>query len=577
MRPGTDHFWSVRRLLLLFFLSPCHLVTLSPCHLQAETDADADEETLRAARLPADGPSLLTVFRKRTPNADTQARIKALIAQLGSDSFTEREEASEELAGYGVEAAGLLRAAVRQGDLEIRWRARDALAVIEQNEVSAEVLIAALHVLGRSKPPRLAEVLLDYVPHAANADVTEEVCLALIAAAPRDGEADPWLARALTAASPIQRGVAGAALCRGGSRKQLAAVRRLLRDPDADVRRRIALALLEARDKAAVPVLIDLLAELPQEYAEHIESMLLQIAGDTAPVGQAFQPDSQPLRQAGKSDLRDAWADWWRRQGDALDLAKIELAPKWRGYTLAVCTTAAVRGRGVRNGMVRELDTRGRTRWEMKGLAYPVDAQVLDEHRVLVAEYRSGQVTERNHSGDILRRIDVPDMPLEARRLPNGNTFIVTRSLVMEVDRAGKEVWRVWPKITIAAACPLPRGQLAICALSGELVRIERTGKVLAEKDIATRFRPYGTHIQALPNGHVLVPLFNENKVSEFDRDGREVWSVRFARPASAQRLPNGRTLVAGLGSNTIVELDKNGREVKSISCPGPLMCVSGR
>jgi hypothetical protein len=538
----------------------------------AETDADEDEEALRAARLPADGPSLLAEFRKRTPDADTQSRIKALIAQLGSDSFTEREEASDELAGYGVEAAGLLRAAIRQGDLEIRWRARDALALIEHNELSPDVLIAALHVLGRRKPPRLTEVLLEYVPHASNADITEEVCLALASAALHDGEPDPRLMRALTAAAPIQRAIAGAALCRGGGRKQLPAVRRLLLDPDSDVRRRVALTLLEAREKAAVPALIDLLAELPLEQAEYVESMLLQVAGDTAPRGSL---------EAARGRFRNAWADWWKQYGDEIDLAKIELAPKWRGYTLAVCMFA-MRGRGVRAaGSILELDAQGRTRWQMQGLMRPVDAQVLDEKRVLVTEYMPGQVTERNYNGDILRRIDVRDSPLdaplEARRLPNGHTFLVTRSLVMEVDRDGKEVWRVWPKNTIAAACLLPRGEIAICTLNGQLVRLDRTGRVLAEKDIATRFHPYGTHIQALPNSHVLVPLLYENKVAEFDQNGREVWSVRYAQPASAQRLPNGRTLVAGYASNTIVELDKSGNEKKSTLCNGRLMCVSGR
>lgn len=568
MRPATDHFWSVRRLVLLFLLSLCHFVILSPCHLRAEADSDEDEEVLRAARLPVDGPALLAIFRKRTPDADSQARIKTLIAQLGSDSFTEREEASEELASFGVEATGLLRAAIHHGDLEIRWRARDALTTIEQNDLSADVLIAALRVLVSRKPPGLAEVLLAYVPYAANPDVTDEVCLALAAAAVRDGETVPRLVRALTASSPIQRAIAGAALCRGGGRQQLPAVRRLLRDPDSHVRSRVALALLEARDKAAVPVLIELLAELPLTEAEHVEAILLQLAGDAAPKGDL---------EAARGKYRDDWADWWRHESGALELEKIELAPNWRGYTLAVCMTA-IRGRGARTGAILEIDSRGRTRWQLKGMDFPVDAQVLDERRVLVTEYRTGQVTERNHNGDILRRIDIPDTPLEARRLPNGNTFIVTRGRILEVDRAGKEVWKVSPGIgTIISACPLRGGQIAVCCLTGELVRLDHTGKVLAQSDIARRFRPYGTHIQGLPNGHVLVPLYYDNKVVELDRNGREVWSVSYVQPASAQRLPNGRTLVAGFASNTIVELDKNGREVKSIPCNGRLMCVSGR
>lgn len=536
----------------------------------ADVDSDADEQALRTAKLPTEGPSLLAEFRKRTPDEDSQARIKALIAQLGSDSYTEREEASEELASCGVEATGLLRAAIRQRDLEIRRRAREALATIEQNEVSADVLVAALRVLRRCKPTRLSEVLMDYVPFAANAEVAEEVCSTLAATAVRDGDSDPRLIRALTAASPSQRGIAGAALCRGGDRQQLTSVRRLLRDPDMYVRRRVALTLVESREKAAVTVLIELLAELPLADAEQIETILLQIAGETAPLVNVDTP---------RPKYRDAWAEWWRSRGEAIDLAKIELAPHWRGYSLAILMAGGIRGRGIRTGTILEVDAQGRTRWQLQGLFTPVDAQVINEKQVLVTEYSPGQVTERNLNGDVVRRIPVSDMPLEARRLPNGNTFITTRNQVIELDRNDKEVWSSNGNIAgmIVAACRFRGGEVGICHRTGDFVRVDRKGKILASFRVGRLFRPFGTHIQALPNGNVLVPLFYDNKVVEFDPKGREVWSVQFARPTSAQRLPNGRTLVAGYGSNTIMELDPNGREVKSTPCLGRLQCVSGR
>jgi hypothetical protein len=545
-----------------------------------EADTDADEQTLRAARLPLESPSLLALFRKRTPDADTQARIKSLIAQLGSDLFSEREEASEGLAECGVAAVGLLRKATHHTDLEIRRRARDALALIEQNDLSSDILIAALRVLGHRKPPRLAEVLLDYAPHAADADIIEEVCLSLAAAIVPDGDADPQLVRALADHSPIKRAVAGAALGRSGCRKQLPAVRRLLRDPDLQVRRRVALALVEAREKAAVPVLIDLLTQLPRAEAEQVESMLLQLAGDSAPKGSLTddRPDTAPHERGKRGRYRDAWAEWWKQHGDGFDLARAELSPKWRGYTLAICMTT-MRGRGIRSsGCLLEFDSLGRTRWQMKGLFYPVDAQVLDEKRVLVTEYSPGQVTERNHNGDILRRINVPDFPLEARRLPNGNTLITTRSRVFEVDRNEKEVWTTnLFQNNIVAACPLRGGEIGICRRSGEFVRMDKNGKTLASFPVGRLFRPNGTHIQGLPNGHILVPLMYDNKVVEFDKDGHEVWSASYPRPVSAQRLPNGRTLVASYGSNTFAELDKSGREVKSQRCDAPLMSVRGR
>jgi HEAT repeat protein len=537
--------------------------------ISQETDTEADEQALKTAKLPIDGPSLLAVFRKRTPDEDSRARIKSLIEQLGDDAYTEREEASEELASCGVEATGLLREALHHSDLEVRRRAREALTSIEQNELSADVLVAALRVLRLRKPPRLTEVLLDYVPFAASTEVAEEVCSTLAATAVRDDDSDPRLLRALTAASPIQRGIAGAAFCRGRDRRHLSAVRRLLRDPDMYVRRRVALALVEMRENAAVPVLIKLLEELPLADAEQVETLLLQIAGEAAPLVNMDES---------RRKYRDAWAEWWQSRGEAIDLAKIELAPHWRGYSLAILMSG-VRGRGVRTGTILEVDGQGRTRWQMQGLFTPVDAQVINEKRVLVTEYSPGQVTERNLTGDVVRRIPVSDMPLEARRLPNGNTFITTRNQVVELDRNDKEVWSSSGAIAgmIVAACRFRGGEVGICHRTGDFVRVDRKGQVLASFRAGRLFRPFGTHIQALPNGNVLVPLFYDNKVVEFDPKGREVWSVQFARPTSAQRLPNGRTLVAGFGSNSIVELDRSGREVKSTPCLGRLQCVNGR
>jgi hypothetical protein len=557
------------------------LACISASATAARSDTDADEEVLRRAGMPADAPSLLTLFRKRTPDADSRARIKSLIAQLGSESFSEREESSEELAGCGIAAVGLLRAATHHTDLEVRRRARDVLAIIELNDLSTEVLIAALHVLGRRKPAQMIEVLLNYAPHAGDGEIAEELCLTLASSARRGGVVDQQLVLALADESSIKRAVAATALCRADCREQLPAIRRLLREADAQVRRQVALALLEARDKSAVPVLIELLAELPRAEAEHVESMLLQVANDAAP-----QISLDGVRHAipmGRDKCRDAWADWWKEHGNGLDLAKVDLSPNWRGYTLAICTTAFRGGRGglrgAQFGSVLELDAQGRTRWQLKGLSYPVDAQVLDERRILVTEYRQAQVTERNHEGDILRRIVVSDLPMEARRLPNGNTLITTSNRVFEIDRNDKEVWTTNGnhQDTIAAVCPFRGGEIGVCYRSGEFVRMDKKAKVLASFHVGRMFRSTGTHIQGLPNGHVLVPLFYDNKVVEFDEEGREVWSTSYTQPICAQRLPNGRTLVAGYFNTFYVELDKNGREVKSQRCEAPLMFVSGR
>ncbi len=312
------------RCLALFLLMV--LTNLCVSAVGAEADTEAEEDMLRAAHLPTDRTRFIdscSASARRMPNRS--ANIETLIAQLGSNSFPLREEASEELADSGVAAAGLLRQATRHADLEIRWRARRALSLIEPSDLSADVLIAALRVLARRKPARMAEVLLDYAPHAVNADVAEELCLTLTSATVRDGKADPILVRALTDKTSIKRGASGAALCRAGCRQQLSAVRRLLRDPDPHVRRRVALALLEARDKAAVPVLIELLAVLPRGETGSIESVLLQLAGDTPPKDPLDDRRDAVPTDAERVKYRDAWANWWehRRRCARLDQNRV--------------------------------------------------------------------------------------------------------------------------------------------------------------------------------------------------------------------------------------------------------------
>src|SRR5579875_2813879 len=53
--------------------------------------------------------------------------VAQLIAQLGSDEYREREQASQRLGALGEAAVPRLRAALNSSDLEIRFRARDVL------------------------------------------------------------------------------------------------------------------------------------------------------------------------------------------------------------------------------------------------------------------------------------------------------------------------------------------------------------------------------------------------------------------------------------------------------------------
>jgi HEAT repeat protein len=96
--------------------------------------------------------------------------------------------------------------------------------------------------------------------------------------------------------------------------EQAPELRQRLKDPVPKVRLHAALTLAEANDAEAIPVLIDLLAELPHDERVSVEQFLRTLAGEWAPAAN-FKGEDDVARKI----RRDAWAAWWRNvEGPAL-------------------------------------------------------------------------------------------------------------------------------------------------------------------------------------------------------------------------------------------------------------------
>jgi WD40 repeat protein len=78
---------------------------------------------------------------------DSTPDVPALIRQLGSDDFDQRELASKRLAEVGEDALELLRVAVRSSDAEVRRRASELVNLIERR-MYGELAVLAGHVEG---------------------------------------------------------------------------------------------------------------------------------------------------------------------------------------------------------------------------------------------------------------------------------------------------------------------------------------------------------------------------------------------------------------------------------------------
>ncbi len=491
--------------------------------------------------------ALVDEVRKRTLTEGDRAKVQALIDKLGDDSFDVRQQAEADLKKLGGRALPLLRPALRHADLEVRQRVEACVKAIE-GDAATPLSPVTVRLIALRKPAGAAEALLAFLPFADDESLAAEVQAALNALTWSAGKPDPAVLRALGDKAPARRAAAAEALCQGPAGEHFEAVRKLLKDADAGVRLKAALALAGRRERAAVPVLIALVGELPPEQAGAAESYLRRLAADRPPeLPAGEEPEARARR-------RDAWAAWWAGPGARVELVERRapvVVERYRGYTLLVQP---------QNGQVSEVGPGGKTRWAVNGLLQPYDAQVLPGDRVLVAEYGGQRVTERALKGDVLWKKQLTNWPISAERLPNGHTFIVCRNLLLEVDRSGRELLAISrPGNDVLSARKLRDGQV-VCVLSNRtVVRLDRAGKEGKSFVLPGVFTNAN---EILPNGHVLVPMAWQNRVAEYDGSGKEVWQANVPQALCAYRLPNGHTLVGSQQPTRLVELDRQGKEV---------------
>lgn len=529
-----------------------------------------DEKTLRDVGLKVDSASLLEYFRQRTFPETNPQQVTQLLGQLGDESFAVREKAFASLLHIGSGALIALRqAGSSHRDAEIRRRALELWQRIEAKADPA-IQVATARLIGRLRPAKAAEVLINYLPFAADAGVVQEVSRALAKVAVKNGQPEPVIVASLQDKLAVKRGAAAEALARAKARDLLPQIRPLLKDAEPLVRLRTALALLDFKEAEALPVLVELLGVLNPDHLWPVEEILVRLAGDKAPTM------SLGTDETSRHLCRQAWRDWLQKQlqkEGKVDLALLDQPLKMLGYTIVVQQThnRIVGGRVMPpRGMVMELDLAKNKRWSFEIQTYPVDAQVVGPDRVLVAEYQGLRVTERDFQGEIKWEKRVNGNPIGCQRVANGNTFIVLQNALFEVDRQGNEVYKYSrPNHDIFRGRKLRNGDLVFITNTGQFIWVDgQTKKEKKSFHVGNIGNLFGS-IEVLPGGGVLVPLFQENRVVEFDGNGRQVGQISMPLPNSVVRLPNGHTLIASLNTRRIVEFNGQGREVWSYQAEG--------
>ncbi len=332
MPPPTAVRLTLSSLLVLAALTAC---------LGDPTEPDPEltraEELIKEARLGTDGPALLAFLKSRTVTEETRARLALRVKELGDESYEVRERASESLIAAGRIALPRLRAALNDPDPEIVRRAGECL---ERIESAAETALreAVVRVLVLRRPAGLTEALLAFAPSVQDVEVADAVAAGLTDLGRRDGRNLTAITAAAASKDSGCRALVGEALA--GSPESRAVARKLLRDPDEQVRFRTGVGLARAGEKDAVPILIALLAESPVERAYRSEELLQRLAGERTPAAILGAGSPEERRRC-----RTAWEAWWMEHAAQADLARLRGAERLRGITL-ICEYDGPTGKG---------------------------------------------------------------------------------------------------------------------------------------------------------------------------------------------------------------------------------------
>jgi hypothetical protein len=525
-----------------------HLACLVVLAGMASGTVESDEQLLKDHKVSTDGPGLIEFFKKRAGETVSDARLAALIEQLGDDDFFKREEASRLLGLAGARARNHLKSALKHSDLEVRRRAGRILERIDSDVSSSmDLLGAAVRMLAKRKPAGAAAVLLDHLGRAENSTVVEEIRHALVALAVRDGKVEPALVAALRDKVASKRLAAAVALCRAKLTDQLPALRKLLSDPDDSVRLHVALSLALLGEKDAVGALVSFMDREPGLEMGRAEDVLFRLAKDKSPHLTGRDAES-------RKKYRQEWEAWWKDSKDKVDLDVLHENDRIAGHTTVLLLD---------DNQVLDLDAAKKVRWKIDNIQFALDLQRLSGERVLLAEHKANRVTERNSKGEVVWSRNITE-PLTAQRLPNGNTLIANPEGLIEVTRAGKVVFTYTPPVgqKIMRARKLPGGDILLVVQLGTayFVRLDRFGKEVRRYGVEVNTS--GGRIDLTPAGHVLIPEIYNNRVQERDMDGKIIRTIAVPQPIAAFALPNGHVIVTSMTQKSAIEFDRSGKEV---------------
>ncbi len=221
---------------------------------------------------------------------------------------------------------------------------------------------------------------------------------------------------------------------------------------------------------------------------------------------------------------------------------------RWRKLGRPMETRGRFAGCVVSSGDSEEsllLDTSGKVlrRWKTRGNYYSGVA-ALDNGNILFGA--GGQVWEIDRDGKEVWRLPGTvklGSVRDVQRLANGNTLVtdVNGPRAVEFSPAGKEVWSYKYDGYLQSAQRLRNGNTLIGSWNMGAIEVESDGKVVWQHG-----SPDGLcRARRLANGNTLLVALLAGRVVEIDPAGNVVWEHKCEGPLSAERLPDRRTLIS--------------------------------
>jgi hypothetical protein len=158
----------------------------------------------------------------------------------------------------------------------------------------------------------------------------------------------------------------------------------------------------------------------------------------------------------------------------------------------------------------------------------------------------------------------------DATRLSNGNIVFAYQFGAAEVTPEKKVIWEYPAPAGREIHTVTPMGKEKVMLIeNGDPAKLKviniTTGAVEKEFELAVgnpkQVHPQFRRARVTAAGTFLVSHMDMGKVSEYDGDGKELWTVAVRSPWSAERLKNGNTLIAS-NSNFVREVNPKGETV---------------